>query len=256
MTQKIPKSRRHAPTITRRVSTRTTGFTLIELSVTLAIILMVVAMTLPTMMKLIDSRANMESFNLVAAQLSAARAEAVNDTTYAGVHLQLDTETDMAEKTAYSMVITIPPANLEDTNPVFKRHDLFMPRRLPGSTAMGKLTSEFITDANPSLYQNLSDANLESFCSFSIIFSPDGSVVTKVKGANIMFDSADPMFSGIQTKIWDHTVADNKPGIKAFTLFNYLELLKLEAAERATYLDENGQFLPVNMHTGQLFDWQ
>jgi len=134
---------------------------------------------------------------------------------------------------------------------------------------MGQLTSEFIDNqgapspsnpSNPNLadkasnYRNIStDAQLKKFCAFSIVFSPEGSVAKKVKSGNVMFSPGDKMFNG-ETKLWDFALANNRQGITAFTMFNYQTVYKLEASDRITYLNENGQFLPVNMHTGQLFD--
>ena len=105
MTQETAKTRLGPSPSAARSRNRRTGFTLIELAVALTIILMIVTMVVPTMSKMLASRASMEAFNLVAAQLSAARAEAVAGNTYAGIHVQLDDEADMAEKTAYSMII-------------------------------------------------------------------------------------------------------------------------------------------------------
>ncbi|MDP6546030.1 MAG: prepilin-type N-terminal cleavage/methylation domain-containing protein [Phycisphaerae bacterium] len=248
MTRKTKTSRFRPPSIATR--NRRAGFTLIELAVALTIVLMIVTMVVPTIARMIESRASMEAFNLIAAQLSASRAEAIASDTYAGVHVQLDYQTDMAEKTAYSMIIAY-----DEANSVFKRPDLFMPQQLPGKTALGQLTSDFVTAADPGTYYNLStDDRIETFCAFSVIFSPDGSIVTHVKGGNVMFASNDPMFIGAKTRLWNFEKANNKPGVTAFTMFDYLELLKRESAARINYLNENGQFLPVNMHTGQLFD--
>ena len=251
MTQETTTSRFHPSPDTARSRNRRAGFTLIELAVALTIVLMIVSMVVPTVAKMLASRASMEAFNLVAAQLSAARAEAVATDTYAGIHVQLDIQTDMAEKTAYSMIIAY-----DEAASVFRRPYMFMPQELPGGTALGKLTTDFVTPEDPGKYRGLdTDAKLETFCAFSVVFSPDGAVVTHVKnGANIMFDGADPMFTGTDTRLWNHTLANNKPSITAFTMFDYRELLKRKSIERTKYLDDNGQFLPVNMHTGQLFD--
>ena len=258
MAQKTATSRFRPSASEARSRNRRAGFTLIELAVALTIVLMIVSMVVPTVAKMLASRASMEAFNLVAAQLSAARAEAIANDTYAGIHVQLDTEAQMADKTAYSMIIIY-----DETNAVFRNYFkprgqtdnlYFMPQELPGHTALGKLTRDFVTDADPGQYYNLGDNELETFCAFSVIFSPDGAVVTHVKGGNVMFDINDAMFSGSNTTLWDHTLANDKPGVIAFTMFDYLELLKRESDARITYLDEHGQFLPVNMHTGQLFD--
>jgi len=250
MMRKTATSRFRPPATAVRRRKRPAGFTLIELAVALTIILMIVTMAVPTLTTMLGSRASMEAFNLVAAQLSAARAEAISSNTHAGIHVQLDYQTEMADKTAYSMIIAY-----DEANSVFKRPDIFMPQELPGNTALGQLTSNFVTAANPGTYYNIgTDNQLEAFCAFSVIFSPDGAVVKHVKGGNIRFSSSDPMFQGSQTKLWDFSIANNKLGVTAFTMFDYLEILKREPADRMNYLNAHGQFLPVNMHTGQLFD--
>lgn len=235
-----------------RARNRRAGFTLIELAVALTIILLIVTMVVPTLTKMLTSRAAMEAFNLVAAQLSAARAEAVAANSFAGIHIQLNDDPDEDLKIAYSMIL-----QYNNTKAKFERHELFIPQELPGGTAMGELSETFI-NGNTSKYQRLNtDSNIRDFCAFSVIFSAEGAVVTKVKGSNIMFDPGAAMFSGSKTtKLWDIADADGEPGIMAFTMFDYLELRKRTSAERGTYLDENGQFMPVNMHTGQLFDRQ
>jgi hypothetical protein len=246
MTQETTISR-FCPSVNRN---RSGGFTLIELAVALTIILMMVVMVVPTMSKMMSSRASMEAFNLVAAQLSAARAEAITSNTYAGIHVQLDEATEMADKVAYSMIIAY-----DEDDSVFRRHNLFVPQELPGRTALGRLIVSFIT-GSPAKYRNLhTDLLFEKFCAFSVIFSPEGTVVTKVGGSYIKFDSSDPMFNGT-TQLWDFGLANGRDGVTAFTMFDYLEVMKREGTDRATYLDENGQFMPVNMHTGQLFDRQ
>jgi prepilin-type N-terminal cleavage/methylation domain-containing protein len=249
MTQKTAKTRFHPSQPAARSRSRRAGFTLIELAVALTIILMVVTMVVPTLSEMLASRASMEAFNLVAAQLAAARAEAVTSDTYAGIHVQLGSETGMTE-TAYTMIIAY-----DETVSKFRRPPVFMPQELPGGTALGQLTSDFVTAHNPGRYYNLTtDAQLAKFCAFSVIFSPEGAVVTQVNNDNIKFVQGDPMFVGKNTKLWEFGLADNKLGVTAFTMFDYREVLKRLSTERTAYLDENGQFLPVNMHTGQLFD--
>ena len=248
MTRETQQTRfRPSPTTFPRRG-RPTGFTLIELAVALTVILMIVTMVVPTMSKMLSSRASMEAFNLVAAQLSAARAEAVTSTTYAGIHVQLGAQSNMLE-TTYSMIIAY-----DEDDSVFRRPDIFMPQELPGGTALGQLTTQYVGGGDPGTYQNIStDAQLREFCTLSVIFSPEGTVVTEIKGINIMFASGDLMFNG-KTKLWEHALANDKRGVTAFTLFDYREVLKRESTDRTKYLDEHGQFLPVNMHTGQLFD--
>jgi hypothetical protein len=205
---------------------------------------------------MLSSRSQMEAFNLVAAQLTASRAEAITSDTYVGIHVQLGDQNDeRMENTTYSMIVGILPDDLKSNNPVFKRWSTFVPQELPGATALGQLTAEYI-DANTDKYKDIgTDNQLRQFCAFSVIFAPSGSVATKVQGNNIMFDANDLMFKqGDERQLWDHSVANNKRGITAFTMFDYIKVQKLDKADREEYLLQNGQFLPVNMHTGQLFD--
>ena len=256
---------------------RPAGFTLIELSVTIAIILMIVAIVVPTMTKLLSSRSQEEAFNLIAAQLTAARAEAIAGNTYAGVHVQLGPKGSKREHVSYSLVIILPPDKLNNyvegsstDKLTFTLAKPFIPQKLPGGTALGKLTSTYIKDPPPpppnppagtvvdtqGSYKNLTDTNLEkSFTSLSVIFSPNGTVVEQVKGGNINFESNDPLFNG-STKLWDFANANNQRGVMAFTMFNFPKVWKLVGTDRTDFMDQNGQFLPVNMHTGQLFDRQ
>ena len=54
------------------------------------------------------------------------------------------------------------------------------------------------------------------------------------------------------TQLWYDP--DDEPGVSAITLFDYKTLKALStAAAREAYMDENGQFLALNIYTGQFF---
>jgi len=269
---------------------RNKGFTLLEMAVTLTVILLAATLVVPSVGKMLASSADTEAFNLLAAQLTAARAEAISQSTYAGIHVQLHGTPRTSEtKGAYTMVIIY-----DRDKALFKRPEHFLPHRLPGMMAAGELSSDpnasisFISNQDPGTYRNLGDNNLPDFCSFSVIFSPDGTVVSQVRNeddtpSNIRFmrrmgdnAGADPAFWAMFVKLdtedndrdgntnehdpndttgfWRFEDTDNESGVSAFTLFDYGELQSLDSGQRANYLDESGQFMPVNMHTGQLFD--
>jgi prepilin-type N-terminal cleavage/methylation domain-containing protein len=262
MTQKTATPSRPVASPANRNRKPRTGFTLIELAVALTIILLIVSMVVPTLTKMLSSRASMEAYNLVAAQLTSARAEAITSDTFAGIHVQLGEQDDMQE-TAYSMIIKVSDAEILQNSPKFTRHPAFIPQELPGGTALGKLTSDFVKDqANPPAgteaageYINMTDARVKEFCAFSIVFTPDGTVSTRPKGSGVQFDPSDPTFASGDTQLWDFGLANNRVGVTAFTMFNLRKLMTFaEPSEREDYLDENGQFLPINMHTGQMFD--
>ena len=109
MTQKKETSRFGPQPRAAARRNRRAGFTLIELAVALTIILMIVAMVVPTLTKMLSSRSQMEAFNLVAAQLTASRAEAITANTYVGIHVQLGRQDDeRMENTTYSMIVGVP----------------------------------------------------------------------------------------------------------------------------------------------------
>ncbi len=238
------------------------GFTLIELAVALTIVLLIVSMVVPVLTKMLSSRSSYEAYNLVAAQLTAARAEAISSDTFAGIHVQLGAQPEI-EQTAYSMIIKVSAAEILQNTPKFTRHQAFIPQELPGGTALGKLTSDFVRDQETppagteadGEYINMTDARLKEFCSFSIVFTPDGTVSTRPKGSGVQFDPSDGAFTAGDTQLWDFGLANGKVGVTAFTIFNLPKLLTYaEPADREEYLNENGIYLPVNMHTGQMFD--
>jgi prepilin-type N-terminal cleavage/methylation domain-containing protein len=51
----------------------------------------------------------------------------------------------------------------------------------------------------------------------------------------------------------DPTVAGGRPGVTAMVMFDFSKFELLDGANRATYLNENAMFLPINIHTGQLY---
>ena len=147
----------------------------------------------------------------------------------------------------------------------FALADGYTPERLPGTMAFGQVTAEannysYVYDegnGDDGNYKDLNDADLRTFASLTIIFSPKGQVVTKLYSLGlsefaIPFGTAgyDPLFRG-DTKVWD--VPDDEHGVSAVTVFDYAKLKLLDAPGRAAYLDESGQFLPINVYSGRLF---
>ena len=259
--QTIPdRPGRHTP---RRESGRTGGraaFTLLELAVTITVIVLVASLALPTITHMMTAGADEQAHNLVTAQLMAARAYAITNETFAGIHVQLaDPDADNAEKNkCYSAVISY-----DTSDAVFRIADGFRPRRLPGTIALGEISDDFVTADSPGNYTGLTDANLPDFCSFSVIFSSTGSAVKKIEDANVLFDGGDGTFTdGTDAHLWKYSTANGEKAVTAFTIFDYIELITREpeaeagAGEysREDYLNDNGQFLPINPHTGLLFE--
>lgn len=221
--------------------------------VTISLIVLITATTLPSVIGIFNAGADSQAYNIIAAQLRAARAHAIERGSYAGVHVQLGdpSANPKVAGACYSAVVAYDP-NLPF--PAFVLAKGFAPRRMPGGIAFGELSSDFV-DPNGD-YQHLDDADLDDFTAFTVVFSPSGSVVTMVDGLAIDFDPNELIFSGAaKQRLWDPNTAnddgDGEIGVTALTLFEY-RMLEV-SANRSRYLDENGQFLPVNIHTGQLF---
>jgi len=241
------------------------GFTLTELLVVIAIIVLVAAVALPTVIGLFSAGADAQAHNVIAAQLAYARALAIQNDTYAGVHVQMaDATTSLAEEeTCYAAVVIY-----NQSAGTFSLATGCKPQRIPGSIAFGQLRDDVDVnnDGNTSgtgeagfvsggSYRNLADASLPGFTTFTIVFSPSGQVVTRVAGGNVVF-APGGLFTPAATAVWDLNTAKaaaSSTGVAAITMFDYRELNLRSAAERIIYLNESGQFLPINVYTGQLF---
>ena len=226
------------------------GFTLTELLVVIAIIVLVAAVALPTVIGLFSAGADAQAHNVIAAQLAYARALAIQNNTYAGVHVQMADNLDF-EETCYAAVVIY-----NQSAGTFSLATGCKPQRIPGSIAFGQLrgtgSPTFVSGAS---YVNLTDGNLPDFTAFTVVFSPSGQVVTSVAGSNVSFTN-DSLFAAVKpdsgdTQLWINP--GGEPAATAITMFDYRELNLRSAAERITYLNESGQFLPINVYTGQLF---
>lgn len=269
----------------RRITALRAGFSLIELMVVIALILLISGATLPSIITIFNAGAEAQAYNLLTAQLTAARALAIQEATYTAVHVQRVAAGDAdatylshMTDTFYSAVMIYADPDETDNNHdrYFQLADGFTPRKLPGAAAFGEI------DAAAPGYKSLAQADLEDFTTLSIVFSPNGSVVRNVAGGDIVFRTpsematlpgsidADPIFENVaaddETKLWNPDVAnrdtdggtpslDGEPGTTAVVVFDFPALRAIPAAgTRDDYLDQNARLVPVNIHTGQLFE--
>jgi len=239
----------------KAIGRRAAAFSLVEMVITISLIVLVAAVALPSILGIFGAGADSQAYNLIAAQLRAARAHAIGTGRYAGVHVQMadpSAKPDLAGA-FYSAVVSYDPSL-----GAFVLADGFTPRRMPGGIAFGELSGKFV---NTGGYVNLGDPNdLADFTAFTVVFSPSGSVVTMVEGERILCNSDpnDPLFGlNASTRVWDAGVANNggpgEPGVTAMTLFDYTAFTAGDEADRIAFLNEHGRFLPVNVHTGLLF---
>jgi len=247
---------------------RAGAFTLMELLVVIGVMALVAAAAVPSIWHVFSAGSEAQAYNLMAAQLTAARAEAVQSEAFSGVHVQFaadGTRRDIKNACFTSMV-----RYSGGSNGTFGSIPGYMPRRMPGSIGFGEIpgTSSKFIDSGTGDFKSVdgdlnTQSNLDDFSSFTVVFSPGGAAVRQTplndpgnpnRTGNIFFNAGDPLFSGT-TKLWESTVAngsgDGECPATAMTLFDYAELKK--ASDPAVYLNENAQYLPVNVHTGQLF---
>ncbi|HAU36433.1 MAG TPA: hypothetical protein DCX07_01785 [Phycisphaerales bacterium] len=212
-----------------------------EIIVTVSVLVLALAAATPSITAMIRSNARDQAYNLMAAQLSAARALAMQTANYAAVHVQMGDVTG-TEGRCYAAICTY-----DRGNGAFKLADGYAPRPMPKGYAFGELSSAYLSG---SPYSSMSDAALGGFTSFTIVFTPTGQVTRKVEGNNINFNDAG-LFVNAATQLWNQPAAEE--AVTAVTLFEYTELEARSDSARADYLNDNGLILPINVYTGQLF---
>ena len=240
------------------------AFTLVELLVVLSMIVLIAATVIPSVLKVFAAGTDAQAYNVLTAQLAAARALAITSGTYAGVHLQ---HAD-PDATALTDVWFAAVVSYEDVNPdenildmKFTLADGYTPRRLPGSMVFGEIRGTFM---NGSDYQGVgSDGGVEDFTTFTVVFAPSGAIVRQVQMRNITFDGGAAIFDDADDPgcLWDPDVAnddhdggdDGESGAIAVVLFDYSAFRELAAAQRDEYLKGSGQLIPLNVYTGQPF---
>jgi prepilin-type N-terminal cleavage/methylation domain-containing protein len=234
------------------------AFTLVELMVAVAIIVLIVALAGPSTVTLFTSGAESQAYNLLSANLTAARALAIRQGTYAGVHVQIGA-TDTTRGKCYLAVVWDDPST---ANHDFSLAEDYAPKEVPGGMAFGEVRGDFFSGTN----YDVSDQG--DFTTFTIVFTPDGTVTRSIQGGLISFDQADsdrdgdvdgddnPVFRSTDDNIrlWNSALvfgAAEELGAAAVTSFNYAEAT---GGVLNDYLNaHNAEYIPVNMSTGQLF---
>lgn len=261
---------RKKPGSHRRAARHATGagFTLMEMMVVIGLVALVASLALPSIIAMYNAGADSQAYNLMAAQLTSARALAIRESTYAGVHVQLaDAENPdgtllrpKLEHVCFSASVLYD--RWDENNPLVWSFGLYgEPQRVPGNIAFGKLCDEgnFRTITGSTYSNGASDPTV--FTTFTVVFSPSGSAVRRVEGTQdgyVVFSNDDPVFredpnqelTG-SVQLWRLANAQNQPPVTAMTLFDIGKYIA--ASNPISYLNNNGQFLPLNVHTGQLF---
>jgi len=228
-----------------------------ELTVVMSLLLLLAAATIPSAVNLFAAASESQAYNLFNAQLKSARAHAIGKGTYAGAHVQMG-KVEGYKGTCYTMVM-----EYNWTKNLFKSAAGFMPHRVPGTMAFGEVTIDFIAGQT---FNAMDDAQLDDFMTFTVVFTGGGSVCRYVRGENVKYESdrtIEPIFfdegdvDPPAKSLW-HLPTDvnenEEPGVTAVMLVDYAELEHRDSAERAAYLTETSEFIPVSIHTGQLFE--
>ncbi len=243
------------------------AFTLIELLVVISIIAILSLITLPSMVNMFRANADAQAYNMFTVQLAAARAHAVRTSNYVLVHVQQVDPNNPPPGMKDRFFAVVMERNSATGN--FKSAPGFAPMMLPGSIAFGKVTPPFaLPNSGADRWEHAVEdpTNFENFTTFSIIFSPSGTLVPKINGVVVDYDSSDPVFNAATpaTRIWDYNKVCNKPnagssdygaGVSVVALFDWAEAKATATYDRYVYMNyqSGGQYIAINAYTGQPF---
>lgn len=264
----------HKPT------SRSNAFTLVELLVVIAIFSIVAIAAVPSVSTIIDQMSAHQAYEVMSAQIGAAQALAPARGKYTAVHVQqadgastVRDLLDIEQTTSYVAIFQLEPVGPGSPNTAwpgtsnpdtpaepavdedwmrFQLAPGYEMRRMPASMAFGQVDAEFVT--NGGAFTNVA-GNLEDFTSFSIVFDPNGTLVTTVDaGRNPQFDAEGEMFVS-PDNLWDINTTDDaalpgEPGVRAFTMFRFGDL---PASNPEDWLDDNAAFYPITSYTGEVF---
>jgi len=224
---------------------RRPAFTLVEIVITIGVLVLVATIAMPSVVAIINAGSDNQAYNLLSAQLKGARALAIESQNYTALHVQMADPATGYEDVCFATIMVLNAAGDK-----FIPADGFGPRRMPGNIAFGDL-HDVLTGPAENPYGNIS--NLDDFTTFTVVFNPAGQAVKQVKGGDVVLDTTHAIFTGGSgVKLWDAADAPDELAATALTLFDYREIKPRSPADRATYLNANGQILAVNVFTGQL----
>lgn len=230
---------------------RALAFTMIEMLLVLAVIAILGAIVLPSMVGLFTAGADAQAYNVLAGQLAAARSLAIQQRTYAGVHAQRADPNGQHLKaladTCFTAVVWHDPNDTADPNR-FTLAEGFSPQKLPGFMAFGRVDDPFFAD--PSGPYDPAEIAKDSFTSLTFVFDSAGQLAV---GQTVNFlddDPSHPAFYSAEKNnrgyLWNPTVAQS---VAAAVMFDYGKFPALPD-QRPDFLTKSGQIIAVNQYTG------
>ena len=218
---------------------RQRGFTLVEILVVISVIALVLSITLPSVIGLFTAGSDLQARNVISGMLGAARGEAIENQSYALVHVQIDADGDKC----WAAVM-----KYDSTTGKFVPVSGFPPQQMPADMAFGEISTDYVSGSG---YRSEVNSDLKGFTTFNVIFGPDGSLATTLPGGDPVIDTTAACFAGTdKQKIWNPGDVEVEAGVRAITAFHYRTLEAMP--NRQGWLEKNGQFLCVNPYTGKL----
>ncbi len=231
---------------------RQRAFTIVELLVVISTIALALAITMPGIVGLFTAGTDLQSRNVISGMLGAARAVAIENQSYAAVHVQIGTDGK-----CWVAVMQYDNDPVSTSFGKFVPVSGFPPKSMPGDMAFGGISSDYVTGGS---YDSTVNTELDEFTTFNVIFSPDGSLTGRVNGNNPQIETDVKIFGGDgatpEQKRWDHPASLppgptlDEQGVRAITAFHYKTFKAMP--DRQDWLEKNGQFLCINPYTGKL----
>lgn len=259
------------------------GFTLTELLTVVAIVVLMGTFALPIAVRLLDSGADAQAFNLIYAQLNAARTLAMKTGNYTCFHFQVTgTQTSAPDDVCFTGIFIY---STSSSTPGFIPAPGYDIKQLPGKMALGRITDGIVQTSSIAMSDTsetgvitnyvlstsfaVTDAAtggiLPGFTEGTVIFAPNGTVVPGVPqssgtyGITFSRTKSDGTAYPVWSNIWGTGLVTSNTGISTLTLFHYPSLYQARYSDyaggadlRTKWLNENGELIPINVYTGQL----